>query len=165
MRKRGLDAELVIVGDGEDREKIASLSKESNVSDRVTITGSLDNPFPILATADAYVQSSAFEGFGLAIVEAMSLGKAVISTDCPTGPREILSENVGNFPKRITRTMEAEFGTLVPVGNPEALAEAMERIVRDTGFRENLAKKALERSALFEKTVCEKRWVELIGTA
>jgi glycosyltransferase involved in cell wall biosynthesis len=78
----------------------------------VSFPGFSANPYPILSQASALVLSSRWEGFGLVLVEALACGCPVISTDCRSGPREILDGG--------------RFGTLVPVGDPDALARAME---------------------------------------
>ena len=75
--------------------------------------GKIDNPFPYMAKTDVFVLSSEWEGFGNVLVEALACGATVVSTDCHSGPSEILENN--------------KYGLLVPVGDPEALAEAIER--------------------------------------
>ncbi len=74
--------------------------------------GYMLNPSPYFRSADLFVLSSDYEGFGNVIVEAMSVGLPIVSTDCPDGPAEILSQG--------------KFGTLVPPRNPAALARAIE---------------------------------------
>ncbi|MGN6148386.1 MAG: glycosyltransferase, partial [Rhizomicrobium sp.] len=77
----------------------------------IDMPGFCENPFPLMARAGAFVLSSRWEGFPNALVEAMACGAPVIATDCPSGPREILSGG--------------QHGTLVPPENPQMLGQAI----------------------------------------
>ena len=110
VHKRGLDLNLLILGDGEERARLEELARRLEVSDRVFMPGFQDNPYPFFAPAEVFVLSSRWEGLGLVLLEAMALGLPVISTDCPHGPREI--------------TKGGRCGLLVPPDNVAALAEA-----------------------------------------
>ena len=110
-----LDAErpsrLIILGEGSERGKLSALAEELGIADRVDLHGNVTNPFSFLAHADLYVLSSAYEGCPNALMEAMACGCRVVSTDCPSGPRELLQDGA--------------IGPLVPVGDAETLAAAM----------------------------------------
>jgi glycosyltransferase involved in cell wall biosynthesis len=93
------------------RDALLSLAKELGVADRVILAGFHHDPTPFYTTADLFVLSSDYEGFGNVIVEALACGTPVVSTDCPSGPREILDGG--------------RFGRLVPVGDAGAMAEAI----------------------------------------
>ena len=99
---------LVLVGTGRLEAEIKQLAIELNIEHKVKFLGFQTNPYPLIAKAKLLVLSSKFEGFGYVIVEAQALNIAVISTDCPFGPRELLPDQ-----------------NLVPVGDIEALAELM----------------------------------------
>jgi len=107
-RSRGVDGALVIIGDGEQRAALERLARELAIWNDVHFAGHLDNPFPALKHARFLVLSSVWEGFGLVLLEAMALALPVISTDCPSGPSEILEGG--------------RSGILTPVGDEEALA-------------------------------------------
>ena len=113
----GPRAGLVIIGEGdftEYRELAASLG----IADDVLFPGVLNPPFTLLAQADVYALTSSKEGFPNALVEAMAVGVPVISTDCPTGPREILApESAGGAAEGAAPggAEDAPFGILVPV--------------------------------------------------
>jgi glycosyltransferase involved in cell wall biosynthesis len=92
-----VNAKLFIVGEGELRNDIIRLASELKINNDVIITGFLRNPFPYIAKADVFVLSSFFEGFGNVLVEAMALGIPVVSTDCPSGPSEIINNGVNGF--------------------------------------------------------------------
>jgi glycosyltransferase involved in cell wall biosynthesis len=107
---------LVILGDGGDLASLRSLAREMGIQDDLDFPGFQKNPFAWLSRSSLFVLSSRWEGFGIVIVEAMALGIPVVSTDCPNGPSEILKDG--------------RYGLLTPVGNPDALAEAMIRTLQ-----------------------------------
>jgi glycosyltransferase involved in cell wall biosynthesis len=108
---------LLILGEGKQRRELEALAKQLGVADRVDFPGHASNPFAHVARADLFVLSSRFEGFGNALLEALIVGTPAVSTDCPSGPREILGGG--------------RYGRLVPVGDPAMLAEAMLATIRD----------------------------------
>lgn len=95
--RKTLHAKLFIVGEGELRNDIIRLASELKINNDVILTGFLKNPFPYIAKADVFVLSSFFEGFGNVLVEAMALGIPVVSSDCPSGPSEIIENGVNGF--------------------------------------------------------------------
>lgn len=115
LRDRGA-AQLAIVGDGPLMRATADLAAELGVASDVHMPGFVDDVSGWYAGADVFVLSSTFEGFGNVIVEALDHGLPVVSTDCRSGPREILADG--------------RFGTLVPVGDASALARAITETLR-----------------------------------
>lgn len=111
-KKANLSQKLVILGQGEDEEKIRKLIEELNLKDRVSLPGFSANPYAWIARADLLILSSDFEGFGRVLVEALALETPVVSTRCPVGPSEILRGDLSEF--------------LVPVGDSDALARRIE---------------------------------------
>jgi len=105
-------AKLMLVGEGEMRGRLEAIARDLGLADRVLFIGHVDNPYPYMRAADLFVLSSVREGFGNVLVEALAAGTPVVSTDCPHGPREILEGG--------------RWGRLVPPGDPEALARAMD---------------------------------------
>lgn len=85
-----VDANLIILGEGEDRAKLEKLIKELNLQNKVDLYGFEQNPFKYMANCDLYVMSSKWEGLPGALIQALALGAKIVSTDCPSGPREIL---------------------------------------------------------------------------
>jgi glycosyltransferase involved in cell wall biosynthesis len=108
---------LILVGDGRERSAVEALIGEWGLGDCVSLAGFQLNPFAFVARCDLFALSSAWEGFGNVLVEAMALGVPVVSTDCPVGPREILEDG--------------RLGRLVPVGDENALADAMAATLAD----------------------------------
>jgi glycosyltransferase involved in cell wall biosynthesis len=106
-----LPSHLMILGEGRDRAMLSELAQDLGVAEAVALPGFVVNPYPFLGRAALFVLSSLWEGSPTVLTEAMALGLPVVSTDCPSGPREILKGG--------------EIAPLVPVGDPEALAGAM----------------------------------------
>ena len=106
------DALLCIIGEGRERTKLESLIGSLGLQDRVLLAGHQKDPAAWYAHSDLFVLSSDHEGFGNVIVEALEHGLPVVSTNCPTGPNEILGDG--------------KYGALVPVGDVGALAKGME---------------------------------------
>lgn len=104
---------LLIAGEGPDGERLSALAAELGVAKSVVFAGFVRNPFPLLTRADLFVLSSRWEGFGLALGEAVLLRCPSIAADCVSGPREILDGG--------------RFGDLVAVGDVSALASAIGR--------------------------------------
>jgi glycosyltransferase involved in cell wall biosynthesis len=109
--RRQAHVRLVILGEGELRSELEMLVRELGLEGDVALPGFVDNPFPYMARAAVFVLSSAWEGLPNVLIQAMALGTPVVSTDCPSGPREILKGG--------------EYGKLVAVGDDRALAEAI----------------------------------------
>ena len=106
-------ANLVILGEGAERQELARLVRRLRLGDHVSMPGFVENPLSYMARAAVVVLSSQWEGFPAVLVEAMACGTAVVSTDCPSGPAEILENG--------------KHGSLVPVGDISALADAIAR--------------------------------------
>lgn len=111
LRQR-VDARLLILGEGECRAALEAQARRLGISGSVFMPGFVKDTAPYYRRADLHVLSSTGEGFGNVVVEALAAGTPVVSTDCPSGPREILCGG--------------EFGRLVPVGDVDALAAAMQ---------------------------------------
>jgi glycosyltransferase involved in cell wall biosynthesis len=128
---------LVILGEGRSRHKLEQLSAELGIREHVSFTGYVANPYAYMAKASLFVLSSLWEGSGNVLTEAMALGTPVISTDCPSGPREMLADGL--------------YGPLVPIGNSEKMAAAMQQTLQhppqSSLLKEAVAEYAVERSA------------------
>ncbi|WP_261787934.1 glycosyltransferase [Fusobacterium hwasookii] len=124
------EEKLVIVGDGPDRKILEDLSIEKNLKDKVFFLGMLDNPFPFMKNAEAFILSSKVEGFGLVLVEALYCGAKVISSNCPTGPSQIL--------------LNGEIGELFEVSNVKELLDKLEAITKKE-YKKNKIEEILTR--------------------
>jgi glycosyltransferase involved in cell wall biosynthesis len=144
------DASLWILGQGPDRPAVERQIADLSLGDSVRLLGFRDNPFRYMAAADLFVLSSIFEGFGNVVAEAMACGTAVVSTDCPYGPSEIITDGVN--------------GLLVPTRDPQALAAAILRVLRDPALKARLAEEGRRRSKDFDAATITARYAQVFET-
>jgi len=135
VKRRPVAEHLVIVGNGAYRQELQNLARDLGIHDRVHFAGHQDNPHPIVARASVLVLSSKYEGMPMVLLEALAMGKAIVATDCPTGPREILDGG--------------KAGALVPIGDISAMANAMARFLTDDAAREASAAEARTRASYY----------------
>jgi glycosyltransferase involved in cell wall biosynthesis len=121
---------LVILGEGWRRRSLERLVRRLGIADAVQMPGYVDNPYAYMRHSAAMVLSSAWEGIGNVLIEALACGCPVISTDCPGGPAEVLGHGA--------------YGKLVAVGDIDALAKAMAEILAEKPDRERLRARAQE---------------------
>lgn len=114
VRKKHSRAKLIILGEGELENNLKTLVGDLQLSDAIIFLGFQKNPFKFIKRSTLYVFPSLSEGFPNALVEAMACGIPVISSDCPSGPREILAPEL-DIEKTATRAEHAQYGILVPV--------------------------------------------------
>jgi glycosyltransferase involved in cell wall biosynthesis len=136
-------ARLLILGEGEDRASLQRLAGELGVADRIALPGFVGNPFAYMARAAALVLSSRWEALPTVLIEALACGCPVVSTDCRSGPREILDDG--------------RWGRLVPVADPSALAAAILQVL--TARPEAVAATALHR---FEPEHVSRQYLALL---
>ena len=119
---------LVLFGTGPETESLEAHAAALGIEECVSFPGFVDNPFAYMSSADLFVLSSEYEGFGLVLIEAIACGCPVVSTDCESGPAEILEGGA--------------YGPLVPVGDKNALAEAMTTTLEDALDSDTLQERA-----------------------
>ncbi|MBS3984045.1 MAG: glycosyltransferase [Selenomonadales bacterium] len=137
-------ARLVVLGEGDERARLAALASELGIQDYVSMPGYVDNPYAYMARASLFVLSSMWEGLPTVLVETMALGTPVIATDCPSGPAEILEDG--------------KWGQLVPVGDHKALADAITNELICPQERLGLA----ERAQVFEVNAVAEKYLEIL---
>jgi glycosyltransferase involved in cell wall biosynthesis len=130
-------ARLIILGEGQERQKLEKIIDSLGLGDDVLMPGFVKNPYAYMKRASCLVLSSKTEGLPTVLIEAMACGCPVVSTDCPSGPDEILDNGA--------------YGLLVPIENSKALAEAMLKTLETPSNREKLIQRANEYST--EKVV------------
>ncbi|MEL7244465.1 MAG: glycosyltransferase [Cyanobacteria bacterium J06573_2] len=106
---------LVILGEGPEKENLNNLINELGIQKDVRMLGFVDNPYAYMANSRVFVLSSAWEGFGNVIAEALAVGTPVVSTNCHSGPAEILDNG--------------KYGQLIPIGDTKAMAEAILKVL------------------------------------
>lgn len=121
------DAKLIILGEGQDRPRLEATAASLGLAGRVALPGHVSKPAAYLGHADLFCLSSIYEGFPTVLIEALACGCPVVSTDCPTGPREILADG--------------EFGELVPVRDAAALGAAIGRALSRSHDRDRLKRR------------------------
>ena len=141
-KKSGIKESLLIVGEGEMRESIEAKISSLGLNDRVKLCGFQSNPYAIVKKAKLLVLTSDYEGLPTVLIEALSLGVPVVSTDCPSGPREILGEYT--------------LASLVPLADVDTLALAIkEHIMNPPSISEELIKR-------FDSSTIAKRYLSLL---
>ena len=143
-----IDARLLILGEGPQRAYLENMIRDLGVTGKVSLAGFQKNPYTFLAHSDIFVLSSQHEGLPMAILEAMACGIPVISTDCRSGPREILQNG--------------QCGILVPVNNETALADAITRLLKDREQREEFSKRGKERMKDFTVNEIVRQYEDVI---
>lgn len=128
--RRQRPARLVILGEGPERPALAALAADLAIADDFAMPGLTANPYAFMARAGVLALSSQWEGFPNVLLEALACGCPVVSTDCRSGPRELLADGA--------------FGPLVPVGDDVALAEAIVATLHQPPERSRLQARAHE---------------------
>lgn len=150
-RARGCDLNLTIFGEGEDRAALTRLRDSLALSDHVSLPGRTSTPHQWTAGGGIFVLSSRYEGFGNVLIEALSAGFAVISTNCNWGPAEIVRHD--------------RDGLLVAPEDSEALATALIRVWDDDALRARLAEAAVLRARDFSEERILSEWDAAIARA
>lgn len=145
IARNGFD--LVIMGDGPEHERLKSLVDHLDLGKSVHFLGFVEKPFSVVVKAFALVLASYREGFPNVLVEALSLGVPVISSDCPTGPSEIVSPGVNGF--------------LFPVGDHVSLSEKMD-LITDGGIHKTLKEQSVPSVSHFDQSTIMGLWQQLL---
>lgn len=139
---RGLTEKLYILGEGEERRLIESWIDELDLKNDVILLGKYRNPYPWIKNAKLFVHSSRFEGLPTVLIEALICGVPVISSDCPTGPKEIL--------------LDGKIGKLYTIGDYKTLSDEICMLVKNRGKYEEYRKLSFKRAQDFRKEISNK---------
>jgi glycosyltransferase involved in cell wall biosynthesis len=137
-------ARLVILGDGPEYEQLIALVNQLGLADDVALLGFVQNPYAYMAKAGVFVLSSAWEGLGNVLVEAMAVGTPVVSTNCESGPAEILAQG--------------KYGVLTPVGDSAAIAAAILEVLSNS-----CQKPDLQWLGQFTLEHCTQQYLDVLG--
>ncbi|MBE9216597.1 glycosyltransferase [Plectonema cf. radiosum LEGE 06105] len=135
---------LVILGEGPEKDNLNNLINQLELQADVAMLGFVDNPYAYMANSAVFVLSSAWEGFGNVIAEALAVGTPVVSTNCESGPREILADG--------------KYGELTPVGDAKAMAKAILNVL--SGNRKQVDAQWLNQ---FKLETCTEKYLEVLG--
>jgi len=149
LLRRGIPVRLWIVGEGVERPRLEKIAAGLGDKGNIKFFGATTPVPELLAQADVFVSSSRFEGFGLAIAEAMAARVLVVATDCESGPSEILGKG--------------QFGVLVKPNDPSMLADALVSVIRNLDSAQSTyLHKARERSEAFREEVFCRDWARIL---
>lgn len=168
------NAYLIIIGAGELEERLKKLAKDLNVESHIIFTGYIKNPHKILEYSEMFVFPSLYEGLGNVLLEALAFNKAIISTDCVAGPREILAPNT-SLETVATEISKEKYGILIPPLddkhfnseedldiNERNLAKAIVELHKNELLRHSYEENARERIADFSKENIMYQWIKCI---
>jgi len=161
------EARLLLIGDGPLKMKLKKQCAELGLNGVVMFAGRIDDPYPVIGKAAAYISLSENEGFPNALVEAMICSVPVLHTDCPTGPREILNPTEE---QSVDHVVWAPYGVLLPVegsGDEELrrrkdIARAWARILTEDDLRSAYAKAGRERAKVYDVSKGREAYSRLI---
>jgi len=143
-----LDARLIIAGEGHERESLQGLAKDLGIATKVSFVGFQTNPYALMSKADVFVLPSRIEGLPMVLLEALTCGIPVISTDCCSGPCEILKNG--------------ECGLLVSSGDVDALSDGILRLLKDKDLMEKYSLVGKERAMDFSIDKIIKQYEDII---
>ncbi|HCF63954.1 MAG TPA: glycosyltransferase, partial [Chitinophagaceae bacterium] len=147
---KDLPVKLVIVGGGALESQVKECIQRYGLQERVVLTGIASNPYQYIARADCMVLSSYVEGFPNVLLEGLACGKPVVSTDCKSGPREILAPQTDPQYQVKDGIECAEFGILTDPQDAAQLAAGMRKMYEDEALRTRYARLATDRARSFD---------------
>ena len=121
VNQKRKDIKLYLLGEGPDREKIENMIKDEDLQEYIKLLGVKRNPYPWIKNSKLLVHSSRYEGLPTVLIEALILNKIVISSNCPTGPREILDNG--------------KYGSLVEVGDCNSMAQEILELLQENSIK------------------------------
>ena len=158
----GINAYLYIIGDGILREELESRIQNLKLQNNVFLVGRQSNPYKYLNNSDCFLFSSNHEGFPNVLLEALACGLPVISTDCMSGPREILGPSTSSSLNLINKIELVEYGILVPTGNILRMQEAIKLIITKQDLRRKFRLRAEQRIQDFTTKKITQQYKEVL---
>ena len=156
------DVELIIIGSGELLNELEGYAARLHLQERVHFMGQQENPFSIIAKCDLFVLASNQEGFPNVLVEAMLCRVPVVSTDCVSGPREILAAKSDLLYQLQERFEVTDYGILTPVNKPDVLAGAITFMLNEPAKAQTMATNAYQRARDFSVDEIIKHYKEVL---
>ncbi len=144
------NSKLIIIGEGNMRRQLELLIEQKNLNKDVYLLGFKKNPYKYLSKSDIFILSSEFEAFPLVLLEALACGLPIISTNCKTGPKEILSNG--------------QYGLLTKVMDSDDLAKKMIFLAKSKNLMLKFAERSLKRSKDFDINKISEVWFNLLDS-
>jgi len=154
---------LLLLGDGHLNDELKEQIKELKLENRVKFFGFNNNPYKYIVKSDCFVFSSNYEGFPNVLVEALSCEIPVISTDCISGPSEILNDTNRSYSKNNDDINICDYGILTPVNNEELLVKSMKIILEDKILKEKFVNSGYKRAVMFDKDIIVDEFVRILN--
>ena len=148
LKNKGIKEKLYIIGEGNGRVKIEKMIEEKNLGEDVILLGEKKNPYVWMKHSKLFIHSSKYEGFGVVLLEALMMDKFIVSSNCPTGTTEILTN-----PK---------VGELFNVGDANQLAEKVLKILYDKDYQKELLKNIQLKKKEFELSEIAEKFHKII---
>lgn len=159
---KNINAKLYIIGDGELKKDLQNQIKDLKLEKKVILLGRQKKPYMYLVKSDCFVFSSSYEGFPNVLLEALACELPIISTDCKSGPREILAPDT-DYRKMIDNGIEkVKYGILTAVNNQKNMEEAMKLMMEDKALRNSYKQKALKRANDFSMEKIIQQYKEIL---
>lgn len=158
------DCRLLLIGSGILEKETRQLAEELGISSQVIFCGRDNNPFKYMQHCDCFVMSSDVEGFPNVLLEAIACGMPAISTDCFSGPRELLAPGTDLSFQLKDNYSEEAYGILTATGNINTLAAAMKKMVDDKDLRERLRKNASSRAPGFDVKIIKTEFLQAFSS-
>ena len=147
---KNLPCKLLIVGSGVMEDELKQKVSDLGLADKIVFFGFDKNPFKYVSRSNCFVLSSDVEGFPNVLIEALACSIPVISTDCSSGPRELLAPATDLHHRAINNYEVGEYGILTPVNDVAALAAAMKKMYENAALRKQFSEKAPGRAQQFD---------------
>jgi glycosyltransferase involved in cell wall biosynthesis len=162
LQKLPNEYEIIFLGNGEKKEELINLSKKLGLNHRIHFEGNVNNPYAYMKNSYCLILSSQSEGFPNILIEALATCLPIISTDCISGPREILAPNT-NINKQLKNDIEiAEYGILYPIDNVKKLVEAIILLSKDKILRKKYTERSFKRATTFSVEKIIKKYKKVL---
>jgi len=154
------NTELIFVGNGDEEKRLKEMTSELGLENRIHFVGYQNNPYQYLSRADIYVSASETEGLPNTLIESMICGTPVVSSDCISGPREILHPDSDLSFSLKDKVEQGSHGILFPVGKVELLTDALNLLLENEQLCHEFIQRGFSRIEEFEAMNIAQKYLE-----